>query len=304
MKEECRKGGAWKDPESLLIMVNVLNRQNLKATPAFRVIDADTRDMLVNWAELFQYRDLFFFLIWRDIKTRYAQSVLGIGWAVIQPLFSMLVFTIVFGYLANISSDGVPYAIFSYAALVPWTYFSSALTHSADSLVSASSMITKVYFPRLVLPMATVVGKLIDFGIAILILFAMMLIYQIAPTVWALTLPLLVLLMILSAAGIGMWLTALAVQYRDIRYGMGLFVQLLMYASPVVYPASIVPEHWRLAYAVNPLVGVIEGFRAALLGTTEMPWDFIGMGAASAMILFISGLVYFRRMEKIFADVV
>lgn len=288
----------------IIIMENTIEKQKTETVAAFRVIDADTRDKLINWAELFQYRDLFFFLIWRDIKTRYAQSVLGIGWAIIQPLFSMLIFTIVFGNLAHISSDGVPYAIFSYAALVPWTYFSSALTHSADSLVSASSMITKVYFPRLVLPMAPVVGKLIDFGIAILILFAMMLFYQITPTVWALALPLLILLMILSAAGIGMWLTALAVQYRDIRYGMGLFVQLLMYASPVVYPASSVPEQWRLVYAVNPLVGVIEGFRAALLGTTEMPWDFIGMGAASAMILFISGLVYFRRMEKIFADVV
>lgn len=293
-----------KIPSLIIIMENTIEKQKTETVAAFRVIDADTRDKLINWAELFQYRDLFFFLIWRDIKTRYAQSVLGIGWAIIQPLFSMLIFTIVFGNLAHISSDGVPYAIFSYAALVPWTYFSSALTHSADSLVSASSMITKVYFPRLVLPMAPVVGKLIDFGIAILILFAMMLFYQITPTVWALALPLLILLMILSAAGIGMWLTALAVQYRDIRYGMGLFVQLLMYASPVVYPASSVPEQWRLVYAVNPLVGVIEGFRAALLGTTEMPWDFIGMGAASAMILFISGLVYFRRMEKIFADVV
>lgn len=285
-------------------MENVANKKKIATGAAFRVIDADTRDKLVNWVELFQYRDLFFFLIWRDIKTRYSQSILGIGWAVIQPLFSMVVFTIVFGNLVRISSDGVPYAIFSYAALVPWTYFSSALTHSTDSLISASSMITKVYFPRLVLPMATVIGKLADFGIAILILFAMMLYYQIAPTIWALALPLLILLMILSAAGMGMWLTALAVQYRDIRYGMGLFVQLLMYASPVVYPASNVPEQWRLVYAVNPLVGVIEGFRAALLGTTNMPWDFISMGAASAIILFVSGLIYFRRMEKIFADVV
>lgn len=291
-------------PSLIIIMENTIEKQKTETVAAFRVIDADTRDKLINWAELFQYRDLFFFLIWRDIKTRYTQSILGIGWAIIQPLFSMVVFTIVFGNLVHISSDGVPYTIFSYAALVPWTYFSNALTQSTNSLISASSMITKVYFPRLVLPMATVIGKLADFSIAILILFAMMLYYQITPTIWALALPVLIILMILSAAGLGMWLTALAVQYRDIRYGLGLFVQLLMYASPVVYPASNVPEQWRLVYAINPLVGVIEGFRAALLGTTEMPWDFIGMGAASATIMFISGLIYFRRMEKIFADVV
>lgn len=273
--------------------------QNLRT-----VIDADEREKLINWQELWRYRDLFYFLIWRDVKTRYAQSVLGIGWAIIQPLFSMVVFTVVFGNLAKVSSDGVPYAIFSYAALVPWTYFSSALTDSTNSLVNASSMITKVYFPRLVLPIAPVFGKLIDFGIAMVILAGFMLYFQIAPTIWALFLPYLILLMILSAAGIGMWLTAMAVQYRDIRYAMGLVVTLLMYAAPVVYPASSVPEQFRLLYAVNPMVGVIEGFRASLLGTTAMPWDFIWMGTASALVFFFSGLVYFRRMEKIFADVV
>ncbi|HKJ27324.1 MAG TPA: ABC transporter permease [Anaerolineales bacterium] len=276
-----------------------VNTQDLKT-----VIDADQREKLINWQELWRYRDLFYFLIWRDVKTRYAQSVLGIGWAIIQPLFSMVVFTVVFGNLAKVSSDGVPYAIFSYAALVPWTYFSSALTDSTNSLVNASSMITKVYFPRLVLPIAPVFGKLIDFGIAMVILAGFMLYFQIAPTIWALFLPYLILLMILSAAGIGMWLTAMAVQYRDIRYAMSLVVTLLMYAAPVVYPASSVPEKWRLLYAVNPMVGVIEGFRASLLDTTAMPWDFIWMGTVSALVFFFSGLVYFRRMEKIFADVV
>lgn len=275
------------------------NNQNLKT-----VIDADSREKLINWQELWRYRDLFYFLIWRDVKTRYAQSVLGIGWAIIQPLFSMVVFTVVFGNLAKVSSDGVPYAIFSYTALVPWTYFSSALIDSTNSLVNASSMITKVYFPRLVLPIAPVFGKLIDFGIAMVILGGFMLYFQIPPTIWALFLPYLILLMILSAAGIGMWLTAMAVQYRDIRYAMSLVVTLLMYAAPVVYPASSVPEKWRLIYAVNPMVGVIEGFRASLLGTTSMPWDFIWMGTVSALVFFFSGLIYFRRMEKIFADVV
>jgi len=280
-------------------MENQISDHNIRT-----VIDASSREKLINWQELWRYRDLFYFLIWRDIKTRYAQSVLGIGWAIIQPLFSMVVFTIVFGNLAKVSSDGVPYAIFSYAALVPWTYFSSALTDSTNSLVNASSMITKVYFPRLVLPIAPVFGKLIDFGIAMVILAGFMLYFQIAPTIWALFLPYLILLMILSAAGIGMWLTAMAVQYRDIRYAMSLVVTLLMYAAPVVYPASSVPEQWRVLYSINPMVGVIEGFRASLLGTTAMPWDFILVGTISAVVFFFSGLVYFRRMEKIFADVV
>lgn len=268
------------------------------------IIDANEPQKLINWQELWHYRDLFLFLIWRDIKTRYAQSVLGIGWAIIQPLFSMVVFTIVFGNLAKVSSDGVPYAIFSYAALVPWTYFSSALTDSTNSLVNASNMITKVYFPRLVLPIAPVFGKLIDFGIAMVILGGFMLYFQIAPTAWAFFIPYLILMMILSAAGIGMWLTAMAVQYRDIRYAMSLAVTLLMYAAPVVYPASSVPDQWRVLYSINPMVGVIEGFRASLLGTTAMPWDFIWVGTVSALVFFFSGLVYFRRMEKIFADVV
>lgn len=268
------------------------------------IIDANEPQKLINWQELWHYRDLFLFLIWRDIKTRYAQSVLGIGWAIIQPLFSMVVFTIVFGNLAKVSSDGVPYAIFSYAALVPWTYFSSALTDSTNSLVNASNMITKVYFPRLVLPIAPVFGKLIDFGIAMVILGGFMLYFRITPTVWAFFLPYLILMMVLSAAGIGMWLTAMAVQYRDIRYAMSLAVTLLMYAAPVVYPASSVPDQWRVLYSINPMVGVIEGFRASLLGTTAMPWDFIWVGTVSALVFFFSGLVYFRRMEKIFADVV
>lgn len=271
---------------------------------AYRVIDADAANKLINWEELWQFRDLFYFMIRRDIKTQYAQSIMGIGWAVIQPVFRMVIFTIVFGRLANIDSDGVPYAIFSYAAVVPWTYFSSALTSATNSLIGASSMITKVYFPRLVIPIAPVIGKLVDFGIAFVILFLMMIYFNIPLTRWALLVPLLVIMMILAASGIGMWLTALAVQFRDVRYGMGLFIQLFMYASPVVYPASSVPEAYRLIYAINPMVGVIEGFRAALLGTTAIPWDFIAMGMVSSIVILFSGLVYFRRMEKFFADVV
>ena len=216
----------------------------------------------------------------------------------------MVVFTIVFGNLAKVSSDGVPYAIFSYTALVPWTYFSTSLTGSSASLVSASGMITKVYFPRLVIPLAPVLGKLVDFGIALLILFGMMLYFGFLPTLWALTLPMLVLLMMLSAAGMGMWLTAMAIQYRDINYAMGFGVQLLMYAAPVVYPASSVPDNFRLLYGLFPMAGVIEGFRSALLGTNPMPWDLLAVGSGVVIFVFITGALYFRRMERIFADVV
>jgi lipopolysaccharide transport system permease protein len=272
--------------------------------PGRTIIEPPKGWQLVDWQELTEYRDLFFFLIQRDVKTRYAQSVLGVGWAVIQPVFNMIVFTVIFGNLAKISSDGVPYAIFSYTALVPWTYFSSSLTAATGSLIASSSMLTKIYFPRLIIPIAPVLAKLVDFAIALVILAGLMLWFGIAPTVWALTLPLLVLLMMLTAAGMGMWLTALAVQYRDVNYAMGFAVQLLMYAAPVVYPASSVPEEFRLLYGLFPMAGVIEGFRSALLGTQPMPWDLLAVGSVTAMLVALSGAFYFRRMERIFADVV
>jgi lipopolysaccharide transport system permease protein len=267
------------------------------------VIEAEQGWRLIDWRELWKYRDLFFFLVWRDIKIRYAQSILGIGWAVIQPVFTMVVFTIVFGNLARVDSEGVPYAIFSFVALVPWTYFSSSLSSSSSSLISASGMITKVYFPRLVIPIAPVLANLVDFGISLLILFGMMIWFGIMPTPWALALPLLILLMMLSAAGAGMWLTAMSIQYRDIRYGLSFFVRLLMYASPVIYATGTIPERFQIWYALNPMVGVIEGFRAALVGTKPMPWAWIGMGTITAVVLFITGALYFRRMERVFADV-
>ena len=268
------------------------------------IIEAESGWQLIDWRELWRYRDLFFFLVWRDVKTRYAQSVLGIGWAIIQPIFSMVVFTVVFGNLAKVDSDGVPYAIFSYAALVPWIYFSGSLSSASSSLVSASGIWTKVYFPRLVIPIAPALAKMVDFAIALLILLGLMLWFQIPPTIWVLTLPLLIVLMMLTATGIGMWVTVLSVQYRDINYAMGFFVQLLMYAAPVVYPASKVPEGFRLVYGLFPMAGVIEGFRSALLGTNPMPWDLIGVGSIVAVIFFVTGALYFRRMERIFADVV
>ena len=272
--------------------------------PELTVIDPSEGQRLINLRELWRYRDLFFFLVWRDVKTRYAQSILGVGWAVIQPVFSMIIFTVIFGNFVQVDSEGVPYAIFNYTAMVPWTFFAGSLTGATGSLVSSSNMITKVYFPRLIIPLAPVLGKLVDFAIALLLVFVMMVFFGVAPTPWALFLPALVLLMVLSASGLGMWLTALAVQYRDINYAMGFVVQLMMYASPVVYATSVVPEPLQPLYALNPMVGVIEGFRAALLGTRPMPWDLIGIGTVVALALFLSGALYFRRMERIFADVV
>ena len=257
----------------------------------------------MDWNELWGYKDLFYFLVRRNIKTRYAQSILGIGWALLQPLFSMIIFTIVFGNLAKISSDGVPYSIFSFTALVPWTYFTSALMDSSGSLINSTQLLTKVYFPRLVIPLAPVISKLVDFFIALIILFFLMIYFGFYPGINLFILPLLILLMMLSASGMGMWLTALSIQYRDIKYSMGFFVQLLMYLAPVVYPATAIPTQYRLLYGCFPMTGVIEGFRSILLETNPIPWDLILPGFFMAFVLFLSGLFYFIRMEKRFADV-
>ena len=283
---------------------SVFTTDEESAAPSFiTIIEPQTGWRLVDWREMIAYRDLFSFLVWRGIKIRYAQSAIGIGWAIIQPVFSMIVFTVIFGKLAKVSSDGVPYTIFSFTALVPWTYFSNALTDSTASLVTNANLISKVYFPRLVLPLAAVVAKLVDFSIAMVLLFGMMAWFQIMPTISILMLLPLVLLMMMTAAGLGMWLTALAVQYRDVKHAIGFVVQMLMYAAPVVYPASIIPEKYQLLYAINPMVGVIEGFRSALLGSRPMPWGFLAIGTATALLVFLSGAYYFRRKERIFADV-
>lgn len=262
---------------------------------------------LVDWRELRDYRDLFYFLISRDIKVLYKQTVLGFGWAIIRPVFSMVIFTIIFGGLAEVSSDGVPYAIFNYVALVPFLYFSSALTASALSLVNNSDMLTKIYFPRLAFPMTPVFAKLVDFAISFLIVFVLMAWFRILPTANIVFLPLLIVLMMLTTAGLGLWFAALAVQYRDVKHAMPFVTQVLMYAAPVVWPTSLIAERFGetavLLYALYPMAGVIEGFRAALLGTGPMPWGMVGMGTLSALITFVTGLFYFRRMEAHFADV-
>ena len=267
------------------------------------VIEPQSGWRFLNLKELREYRDLFYFLIWKNIKVKYAQSVLGIGWAIIQPVFSMIVFTIIFGKLVNVSSDGAPYALFSFVALVPWTYFSNSLIDTTGSLVTNRNMLTKIYFPRLIFPMTSVLSKLVDFSISLFILFILMIWFGAIPNIGVLILPYLILLLMLTAAGIGMWLSALAVQFRDIKYAMNFGIQLLMYSAPVVYPASIIPSQYQLVYSINPLVGIIEGFRSALLGTNPMPWDFIIVGSISAFIIALTGAMYFKRMERYFADV-
>jgi len=261
----------------------------------------------LNLRELRDYRDLFYFLVTRDVKILYKQTVLGFGWAILRPLISMVVFTIIFGNIAEVSSDGVPYSIFNYTALVPWTYFAAALSASTLSLVGNTNMLSKVYFPRLIYPLAPVFAKLVDFAIAFVIILVMMIWFNIRPTYNVIFLPYLVLLMIATAAGVGMWLSALAVLYRDVKHALQFATQLLMFAAPVVWPVSSLTERFgetaTLIYGLYPMAGVIEGFRAALLGTTPMPWDLIAMGSFSALLLTVSGAFYFRRMEAIFADV-
>ncbi len=258
---------------------------------------------IIDVREILRYKDLLYFLVLRGIKAKYAQSVLGVSWAVIQPLFQTLVFTVIFGNLAKISSDGIPYVIFSFTAMVPWNYFSGTLTESSNSLVANANMITKVYFPRIVLPLAAIFTKLLDFIIGFLTLIGFMIYFQFVPSWNAIFLPLLILILIMTSMGIGMILSSLAVQYRDVKHAMTFMTSLLMYAAPVVYPASLIPEKYQFWYGLNPLVGVIEGFRSALLETNPMPWDFILTGGIVATILFFYGAFHFRKMERVFADV-
>ena len=255
-------------------------------------------------SELWEYRELLYFLTWRDIKVRYKQTAIGVAWAIIQPFFAMVIFSIFFGQLAKIPSDGIPYPIFAYCALLPWQLFSHALNESSNSLVANQGLITKVYFPRLIIPVAPVLAGLVDFGIAFLVLIGMMLYYGIMPTFAVFTIPLFLILAVATALSVGLWLSALNVEYRDVRYTIPFLTQFWLFATPVAYPSSLVPESWRALYGLNPMAGVVEGFRWALLGKAEGPGTLLVVSVMVVIILFIGGLYYFRRMEKTFADVV
>jgi len=258
----------------------------------------------VNFSELWEYRELLYFLTWRDIKVRYKQTILGASWAIIQPFFMMVVFSLFFGKLAKMPSDGIPYPIFAYAALVPWTFFANALAQSSNSLVASANLLKKVYFPRLVIPIASVISGAVDFALAFVVLIAMMLYYGFVPTANIIWLPFLFLMVVITALGVGLWLSAMNVQFRDVRYTIPFLTQFWMFATPIVYPSSLLSEPWRTVYGLNPMVGVVEGFRWALLGTDTAPGAVIIVSFLASVMLLISGALYFRRLEKSFADVV
>lgn len=256
----------------------------------------------MNLKEVWEYRELLYFLAWRDIKVRYKQTILGVVWAVMQPVFTMIVFSVFFGWLVKVPSDGLPYPFFTLCALLPWQLFASSMTAASNSLVANQHLITKIAFPRLVIPFSAAVGSLLDFSIAFLVLLAMMIFYKIIPTIMMLTLPLFVLLTMAAALGIGTWLSSLNVKYRDVRHVLPFLTQVWMFSTPVVYSSSLVPESWRLLYALNPMVGVIEGFRWALLGTDNDSGPMLLVSATVTLVLLLSGVCYFRREERTFAD--
>jgi len=258
----------------------------------------------IDLRELWEYRELLYFLVWRDVKVRYKQTVIGVAWAVLQPFLTMVVFTIVFGQLVHVSTGQIPYPVFAYVALLPWTFFAGAISRSGNSLVYDANLISKIYFPRLLLPLAAILSNLVDFAMAFVILIGMMLFLGVVPQASILTLPFFLLLAILTSFSVGLWLSALNVKYRDINYVIPFLVQIWLFVTPVAYPTTVVPERWRLLYSLNPMVGVVEGFRWALLGQQNVSWDLMFLSVLLILVLFITGLFYFRRVEFEFADVV
>jgi lipopolysaccharide transport system permease protein len=258
----------------------------------------------VDLGEIWEYRELLGFLVWRDVKVRYKQTLLGAAWAILQPVATMVVFSLFFGRLAGVPSDGLPYPVFSLAGLVPWTFFSQGLTQSANSLVGSQNLITKVYFPRLIIPAATVLSGVVDFALAMLVLLGVMGGYGIVPSARILWIVPLLALAFITALGVGLWLSALNVQYRDVRYVVPFLAQIWLLATPIAYPSSLLAEPWRTVYGLNPMAGVVEGFRWALLGTGPAPGPIVIASTVAALILLASGTFYFRRMERTFADVV
>lgn len=258
---------------------------------------------IINFNELMEYRDLFYYMVWRDIKVLYAQTILGFSWAILQPAVQIIIFTIVFGKVAKISTDGIPYILFSTVAIIPWTYMSQSISTSSQSLVAGQNMLGKIYFPRLIFPLIPILAKLVDLGIAMLIVIGVCFYFHVLPTWNLLFFPLFLILMMSVSAGVGMWLSALAIRFRDVKHAMPFAIRMLMYTAPIVYSASAIPEKYRIIYSINPIVAVIEGFRSCLLGT-PFSWSFIWPGAIMGILLLLSGALYFARMERVFVDVI
>jgi lipopolysaccharide transport system permease protein len=288
---------------NLIRKLNSIKSMDKDKPEEVTVIEHRTGWQLIDFRELKRYRDLFFFLAWREIKILYAQTILGFSWAILQPLIQILIFTVVFGKVAGLSTDGTPYFLFSTVAIIPWSYMSQAMAQSSQSLVLGQNLLDKVYFPRLLFPLTPVLARLVDFGISVLIIIAVSLYYRVVPTWNLLFLPLFIILMVSIPAGIGMWLSALAIRFRDVRHAMPFVVRMLIYTAPIVYSASSIPETYRFIYSLNPIVSVIEGFRSCLLGTA-IPWWFIWPGILTSFILLFGGAFYFKRMEWLFVDVI
>ena len=274
------------------------------ADQPYLVIEPGKGWVSLKLGELWVYRELLYFLTWRDIKVRYKQTALGAAWAIIQPLFTMLVFSVFFGRLAKIPSDGIPYPIFSFAALVPWTFFANGLSQSSNSLVGSSNLLTKVYFPRLVIPISTVISGFVDFALSFVMLLLMMVYYGKTPTLNIIWLPFFLVLALVTALGVGLWLSALNVEFRDVRYVVPFITQFWMLATPIAYPSTMLSEPWRTIYGLNPMVGVVEGFRWALLGSGTGPGPMVAVSTVMAVVVLITGAFYFKRMERNFADIV
>ncbi|HTG01092.1 MAG TPA: ABC transporter permease [Nitrospirota bacterium] len=268
------------------------------------VVQATQKLLQVDFGELWRYRELLYFMAWRDVIVRYKQTAIGASWAVIQPLITMIIFTLIFGVLARVPSDGIPYPVFAFAGLLPWTFFSQVLTRGGNSVVASSNLVTKIYFPRILLPIAAAAAPAVDFILMFLMLFALMAWYHIALTWNLLALPLFLGLAFLTSTAVTLWLSSLNVRYRDVGYIIPFMSQVWMYASPVVYPASVIPEKWRLLYGLNPMAGVIEGFRWSLLGNGSPDFKVIAISACVVLVLLIGGLMYFKRVEQTFADVI
>lgn len=284
--------------------ISLLNRNTSLAAPQRIRIEPSKGWVSLKLGELWEYRELLYFFIWRDIKVRYKQTILGGAWAVIQPFFTMVVFSIFFGKLAKIPSEGIPYPVFSLAGLVPWAFFANGMNQASTSLVGNSNLIKKVYFPRLAMPLASVLAGLVDFTLAFLMLIGLILYYGIIPTINVVWLPFFVMLAFITSLGVSLWLSAMYVEFRDIRHVVPFLTQIWLFATPIAYPSSLLSEPWRTVYGINPMVGVVEGFRWALLNTQTAPGPMIIVSSTVAVVLLISGAFYFRRMEKNFADIV